>query len=64
MENSAYMEGIADDRAVLAYDDDEEAGLYGAQLISAETDPDVQREQDISSSLTGILRRSSATCET
>lgn len=47
MENSAYMEGIAGDRAVLAYEHDEEGALYGAQLISAETDPDVQREQDI-----------------
>jgi hypothetical protein len=41
------MEGIAGDRAVLAYEHDEEGALYGAQLISAETDPDVQREQDI-----------------
>jgi hypothetical protein len=47
MENSAYMESIAGDRAVLAYEHDEEGALYGAQLISAETDPDVQREQDI-----------------
>lgn len=47
MENSVYMEGIAGDRAVLAYEQDEEGALYGAQLISAETDPDVQREQDI-----------------
>jgi len=41
------MESIAGDRAVLAYDHDEEAALDGAQLISAETDPDQQREQDI-----------------
>lgn len=47
MENSAYMESIAADRAVLAYEHDEEGALDGAQLISAETDPDVQREQDI-----------------
>lgn len=47
MENSAYMESIASDRAVLAYDHDEEAALDGTQLISAETDPDLQREQDI-----------------
>ncbi len=47
MENSAYMESVAGDRAVLAYENDEEGALDGAQLISAETDPDVQREQDI-----------------
>jgi hypothetical protein len=47
MENSAYMESVAGDRAVLAYEHDEEGALYGAQLIPAETDPDVQREQDI-----------------
>jgi hypothetical protein len=47
MENSAYMESVAGDRAVLAYDHDEEGALDGAQLISAETDPDMQREQDI-----------------
>jgi hypothetical protein len=47
MENSAYMESAADDRAVLAYEHNEEAAFDGAQLISAETDPDVQREQDI-----------------
>jgi len=41
------MESIAGDRAVLAYEHDEEAALDGAQLISAETDPDIQREQDI-----------------
>ena len=41
------MESIAGDRAVLAYENDEEGALDGAQLISAETDPDVQREQDI-----------------
>ena len=41
------MESIAADRAVLAYEHDEEGALDGAQLISAETDPDVQREQDI-----------------
>jgi len=41
------MESIAGDRAVLAYDHDEEGALEGAQLISAETDPDLQREQDI-----------------
>ncbi len=46
MENSAYMESVAGDRAVLAYDHDEEGALDGAQLISAETDPDM-REQDI-----------------
>lgn len=47
MENSAYMESIAGDRAVLAYKNDEEGALDGAQLIYAETDPGVQREQDI-----------------
>ena len=47
MENSAYMESVAGDRAVIAYEHNEEAALDGAQLISAETDPDVQREQDI-----------------
>jgi hypothetical protein len=47
MENSAYMESVAGVRAVLAYDHDEEGALDGAQLISAETDPDLQREQDI-----------------
>jgi hypothetical protein len=47
MENSAYMESVAGHRAVLAYDHDEEGALDGAQLISVETDPDVQREQDI-----------------
>ena len=47
MENSAFMESIAGDRAVLAYDHDEEAALDGAQLISAETDADLQQEQDI-----------------
>ncbi len=41
------MESVAGDRAVLAYDHDEEGALDGAQLISAETDPDLQREQDI-----------------
>jgi len=41
------MDSVAGDRAVLAYDHDEEAALDGAQLISAETDPDQQREQDI-----------------
>jgi hypothetical protein len=30
MENSAYMESIAGDRAVLAYENDEEAALDGA----------------------------------
>jgi hypothetical protein len=47
MENSAYMENIAGERAMLAYDRNEEGALDGAQLISAETDPDMQREQDI-----------------
>jgi hypothetical protein len=47
MENSAYMESVAGDRAVVAYEHNEEAALDGAQLISAETDPDVQSEQDI-----------------
>jgi hypothetical protein len=47
MENSAYMESIAGDRAVLAYDHDEEAALDGTQLISAETDSDLRGEQDI-----------------
>lgn len=47
MENSAYMESVAGDRAVLAYGHDEEAALDGAQLISAETDPDLRQEQDI-----------------
>lgn len=41
------MESVAGARAVLAYDHDEEGALDGAQLISAETDPDLQREQDI-----------------
>lgn len=41
------MESIAGNRAVLAYDHDEDGALDGTQLISAETDPDVQREQDI-----------------
>lgn len=41
------MESVAGNRAVLAYDHDEEAALDGAQLISAETDQDIQREQDI-----------------
>lgn len=41
------MESIAGNRAVLAYEHEEEAALDGAQLISAETDPDIQREQDI-----------------
>jgi hypothetical protein len=47
MENSAYMESVAGDRAVHAYDSDEQGAFDGAQLISAETDPDLQREQDI-----------------
>jgi hypothetical protein len=47
MENSAYMESVAGDRALLAYGHAEEGALDGAQLISAETDPDLQREQDI-----------------
>lgn len=41
------MESVAGDRAVLAYDHDENGALDGAQLISSETDPDLQREQDI-----------------
>jgi hypothetical protein len=41
------MESIAGDRAVLAYVHDEKGALDGAQLISVETDPDLQREQDI-----------------
>jgi hypothetical protein len=41
------MESVAGLRAVLAYQEDEEGALDGAQLISAETDPDLQREQDI-----------------
>lgn len=36
------MEAVAGDRAVLAYDHDEKAALDGTQLISAETDPDLQ----------------------
>ena len=47
MENSAYMESVAGDRAVLAYGHDEDAAFDGAQLISAETDPDLRQEQDI-----------------
>jgi hypothetical protein len=38
MENSAYMESVAGDRAVLAYDHDEEAALDGAQLIRRAAD--------------------------
>lgn len=34
MENSAYMESVAGDRAVLAYQQDEEGALDGAQIIS------------------------------
>lgn len=30
MENSAYMESVAGDRAVLAYDQDEEGALDGS----------------------------------
>jgi hypothetical protein len=41
------MESVAGLRAVLAYQEDEEGALDGAQLISAETDPDLQQEQDI-----------------
>ena len=37
------MESVASDRAVLAYNHDEEGALDGEQLISAETDPDVYR---------------------
>jgi hypothetical protein len=60
MENSPYMDSVAGDRAVLAYDHDEEAALAGAQLISAETDSDLQQEQDIfifiSRNFAGFLR--------
>lgn len=38
---------IAGNCAVLAYEHDEEGALDGAQLISAESDPEVQREQGI-----------------
>jgi hypothetical protein len=44
---SAVGKVTAGDRAVLVYDHDEEGALDGAQLISAETDPGLQREQDI-----------------
>ena len=44
MDNSGYIESVAAGRAVLAYDHDEEGSLDSARLITAETDPDLQRE--------------------
>lgn len=47
------MESIAGDRAVLAYDHNEEGALEGTQLISAETDSDLHRDEDIFAFING-----------